>query len=78
MKELRKEDAYGYHPSRLSLTDSAQDPLSKYHGMEGTIITRSSFMVTKLPYNMTCRVEKTMAEPNQRNTVIFKAAIDHA
>ena len=46
--------------------------------MEGTIITRSSLTVTKLPYNTTCRVEIAMTELNQRNIVILKAMVDHA
>ena len=65
-------DAYGYHPLQLSLTDFAQDPLNKFQGMEGTIITRSSLMVTKLPYNMTCRVVRAMTEPNQRTQLSLK------
>ena len=72
MKELRKVDAYGYNPSQLSLIDFAQDPFSKCQGMEGTIITRSSLMVTKLPYNMTCRVVRAMTEPNQRTQLSLK------
>lgn len=78
MKELRKADAFVHDPSRPSLTDYAQNPLSKYQGVDGTIITRSSLTVTKLPCNTTCRIVRATAVPNQRNTIILEATVDHA
>ena len=46
--------------------------------MEGTIITKSPLTVTKLPYNVACRVVRAIVKRNQRNTVILKAVVDHA
>ena len=78
MKELRKTDAIGHPLPRPRLTNFAQDPISKCQGMEGSIITRSSLVVTKLPCNVTCRVVKATVKPNQKNTVILKVTVDHA
>ena len=77
MKELRKTNAIGHPPLRPRLTDPAQDLISKFQGIEGTIITKSPLTVTKLPCNATCRVVRATAMPNQRNIVILKAVVDH-
>ena len=58
--------------------DSAEDPISKCQGMEGTIITRSSLTVAKLPCNVTCRVVGATTKPNRRNIVILKVVVVHA
>ena len=78
MKKSRKTDAFDHLLSWPRLTDSAQDHISKSQGMEGTIITRSTLAITKLPCNTTCGVVRAMAKPNQRNTVVFEDAVDHA
>jgi len=78
MKELRKKNAFGHPLLWPRLTDCTQDPISKYQGMEGTIITRSSLTVIKLPCNAACRVVEATTKPNQGNIVILKVAIDYA
>ena len=46
--------------------------------MEGTIITRSSLTVIKLPYNAARRVVEATIKPNQRNTIILTVVVDYA
>ena len=70
-------DVLSHHPLQPSLTNFAQDPISKCQGIEDAIITGSSLAVAKLSCNMTCGVGRATVKPNQRNTVVFENTIDH-
>ena len=77
MKKLRRTDAFGHPPLWPSLTNSAYGPISELQGMERTIITRSSLMVTKFSGNVTCGIVRAIVKSHQRNIVVLEATVSH-
>ena len=77
MKKPRETDVLSHYPLQPSLTNPTQYPLNEDRDMKDAIIIRNSLIVTKLPRNAACRVVRTTAKPNQRNTIVFEDTIDH-
>ena len=78
MNESKRMDAFSHLLSWPRLTDSTHGPFNEYQGMESTIITRSSLAIINFPCNARGRVVRGIAKPNQRHTVILKAAMNQA
>ena len=75
---FRRNNVFRHPTTWPSFTNPAQDPIGEHHGVEGTLIIKSSLRLSKLPWDMTSGVVRTATKPNQSHTMILVATMDHA